>query len=193
MILDGQCLPHDAPQGMHALAARLGELAGPAGPGALPGEAAALAAFSRETFPGSPSPVTPPRLRARLLTAGRARMAAFAAAAAIVLGGTAAAYAGDLPAPVQQFAHRVIGAPPAHHGRLAAHRDGPARGHDGGQSSIARGDGHGAAPGQGHGKARGHVKAKHRPEPGHSGKPGKHGKPSGSGSLPVSQHQNGQH
>jgi len=44
---------------------------------------------------------------------GRVRVAAGTAAATFVLGGAAAAYAGVLPAPVQNFVHQMFGAPPA--------------------------------------------------------------------------------
>lgn len=44
------------------------------------------------------------------------RLGAAAAAVALTAGGAAAAYAGDLPAPVQRLAHAVIGAPPATRG-----------------------------------------------------------------------------
>jgi hypothetical protein len=46
---------------------------------------------------------------------GRVRLAAVLAAVGVVLGGTAAAYAGALPAPVQELAHHVLGAPAARH------------------------------------------------------------------------------
>jgi hypothetical protein len=166
MILDGQPLPNDAPYGVHALAARLAELADPAEPGALPGEAAALAAFSRAHSPGSAAPARrpAPRRRDHLLTAGRARLAAVVAAVAVALGGTAAAYAGDLPRPVQNFAHRLIGAPAS---RSAPSRAGqqPA-GHQGHQpgagtrTGTPAGHGHRAAQ---HRKSRGLARRKHGP------------------------------
>ena len=58
----------------------------------------------------SPAVISSPRLLTLLLTA---KAAAAAAAAAVALGGVAAAaYTSTLPAPAQQFAHSVIGAPP---------------------------------------------------------------------------------
>jgi hypothetical protein len=44
-----------------------------------------------------------------------AKLAAAASVAAVALGGTAAAFTGTLPAPVQKLAHTTIGAPAAHH------------------------------------------------------------------------------
>jgi hypothetical protein len=50
--------------------------------------------------------------------------------AAIPLGGTAAAYTGVLPGPVQDFAHHVIHAPPAHRpGHPRQHPAGDTPGH----------------------------------------------------------------
>ena len=121
MILNGQPLPADAPHGMLALADRLASLGRPAGPGEVPGEAAAMAAFSRAVAGASVSPAgcepaprkpfrrPPPRRRA-------ARPARLAGGLFVVMVGlgSAAAYADVLPGPLQGFAHHVIGAPPAH-------------------------------------------------------------------------------
>ena len=135
MILDRRPLPPDAPAGMHALADNLVGLAALPGGSELPGEAAALAAFLRSgsptntlTLPGLPRE----RHRRRRLAAGRARLSAAIAVLTVVLSGTAAAYAGALPTSVQNFAHRMIDAPPAHHAakhphdglRQRAHHDG---------------------------------------------------------------------
>ena len=133
-ILAGMPLPPSAPREYHVVAEQLAGLATPAGPGALPGETAALAAFSSSVSSGSlPSAAAgaagadltgaaPGGARARsgtrrrgLLTTGRARLAAAVTAVGLVLGTTAAAYAGALPAQVQDFAHRMIGAPAARH------------------------------------------------------------------------------
>jgi hypothetical protein len=119
MVLAGKTLPGDAPQGIVTMADGLANLAAPAGPGELPGEAAALTAFKRSVSPGGLSPgpeAADPRRRRRVLVAGRARLAAALAAVGVVLGGTAAAYAGALPAPIQDLAHHVLGAPAAHRG-----------------------------------------------------------------------------
>jgi hypothetical protein len=120
MILDGQPLPAEAPRGMLTLAERLASLSRPAGPGEVPGEAVAMAAFSRAVAGASVSPAGgepahrklarryPPRWRA-------ARPFQLAGGLLVVIGlGSAAAYADVLPGPVQDFAHHVIGAPAAH-------------------------------------------------------------------------------
>jgi hypothetical protein len=102
---------------MHVLAGKLVGLAASPGGGELPGEAAALAAFVRSGSPASTLTLAggPPGRRRHALTAGRARLSAAAAAVIVGLSGTAAAaYAGVLPAAVQNFAHHVIGAPAAH-------------------------------------------------------------------------------
>jgi hypothetical protein len=95
----------------------------PSGPAA---EASALTAF--RGLAGQGRGHTGPR-RARVSGAGprrsghllRSRLAGIrlavaAAAVALTAGGAAAAYAGALPAPLQRFAHAVIGAPPAARG-----------------------------------------------------------------------------
>lgn len=163
MILDSRPLPPGAAPGMRALAENLVGLAAPPGAGELPGEAAALAAFLRSgssastlTLAGGP----PGRLRRRRLTAGRARLSAAIAVLTVAVSGTAAAYAGVLPASVQDFAHRIIDAPAPHN---AAHH---LRG-----ASQHRADHPGAAPsslptaGSGRpakpGKAKGHVSRHH--------------------------------
>ena len=114
-MLAGQPLPPDAPQGMLVLAQKLADLSGPAKPGELTGEAAALLAFNRVVPPASVSPVSHKRSthRRSRLASGRLRLASALTAAGLVLGGTAAAYAGALPASVQDFAHKMIGAPAA--------------------------------------------------------------------------------
>ncbi|HKD90130.1 MAG TPA: hypothetical protein VKB62_16490, partial [Streptosporangiaceae bacterium] len=175
MILDRRSLPSDAPAGMHALAARLVALAAAPGAGELPGQAAAVAAFAGSVSPastltlaGEPSG----RRRRGLVAFSRARLAAAAAVAAVGLSGTAAAaYAGVLPASVQNFAHHVIDAPAAHH--PAGHGNQPA-GHQPGSASppSAHGSAHPAKPGQhkSH-KTRGQHshRARHRntPKPAH--------------------------
>ncbi len=124
-ILNGRPLPAHAPQGMLALADRLASLGRPAGPGEVPGEAAAMAAFRSSVAGASVSPAggepahrkparrPPPRRRA-------ARPARLAGGLFVVMVGlgSAAAYADVLPGPVQDFAHHVIDAPPAHVSRV---------------------------------------------------------------------------
>lgn len=117
MILDRRPLPPDVPPAMQALADNLVGLAAPPAGGELPGEAAALAAFLRSGSPTSTLTLVgapPERRRGRRLIAGRARLSAAIAVVTVALSGTAAAYAGVLPASVQDFAHRIIDAPVAH-------------------------------------------------------------------------------
>ena len=121
-ILARQPLPPDAPRGLQVVAEQLAGLASPAGPGRLPGEAAAVAAFSRAVSSGGPCPhrgsadrtrrLVLPRRRG-LPATGRARLAAALAVAGLVMGTTAAAYAGALPASMQAIAHHIIDAPAA--------------------------------------------------------------------------------
>ena len=125
MIIARRALPPDAPQEMHDLARMLAALAGPGepgelAPGELAGEAAALAAFVRLASPAGISsaarrPVRRHRRsrRPRRLASSRAGLAAAMVSAAAMLG-VLAAYAGVLPAPVQQFAHDAVAAPPPH-------------------------------------------------------------------------------
>lgn len=153
MIVAGLPLPPAAPQDMIALASGLDELARPAGPGELAGEADALAAYSAMVSPagvsrGRASTVgsaahgrTHARRGSRRPVPVRARLAAAITFGGIVVSGTAAAYAGVLPAPVQELAHRIIGAPPAHEG--SGHQ--PTGSHGGATSGQARGH-HGATP-----------------------------------------------
>ena len=80
----------------------------------LAGEAAALAAYRNRG--GVPRPATRARRRKRrpLFPLLSARAAAVAAAAVLSFSAfAAAAYTRALPAPVQQLAHTIIGAPPA--------------------------------------------------------------------------------
>jgi hypothetical protein len=93
------------------------------------------------------------------------RLAAAGAAIAIMLGSAAAAYAGVLPAPVQNMAHRLIDAPGAHRGgggspqsRTGPTAPGATRGPGG--SSHA----HSLPPGQAKGH-RGHAKKAHPAKP----------------------------
>jgi hypothetical protein len=225
-ILAGLPLPTSAPREYHDVAEQLSDLARPAGPGLLPGETAALTAFSSSVSSGSlssagsraaadrvttgPGGATPAgagpatgrtgqpigagrRRNARrigLLTAGRARIATAVAALGLVLGTTAAAYAGALPAQVQDFAHRIIGAPAAQHParpphpastRQPPHRPVPRPTHPAhqppGQQKAAK-----VPPGQakGHQKHPRPVKPAHSPKPAHTrkpGNPGQHGPP----------------
>jgi hypothetical protein len=118
-------LPADAPQRIRVLAARLTELAVPAGAWPGDGETVAMSAFRRTVSAASAMPLASPqrhRRRRRPLAVSRTGQAAAVATATIAVGGTAAAYARVLRRPVQDFAHRLIHAPPAHHGPV--HRPG---------------------------------------------------------------------
>jgi hypothetical protein len=115
IILNGQSLPPDAPEQVRALAEMLAALSSPAGPGELAGKEEARSAFARAIPPAGVSPVARPARRSQsLLTVPRStRLAAALVAAAVGLGGTAAAYAGVLPSPIQDLAHHTIHAPAA--------------------------------------------------------------------------------
>src|SRR5712692_7704724 len=86
MIFDRHPLPPGAPTEMHDLERRLAALAGPAEPGELAGEAAALAAFARLASPVGISPAARHRL-SRRPARGRLALAAALVAAAAGLGG----------------------------------------------------------------------------------------------------------
>jgi hypothetical protein len=161
MILDRRPLPPSAPPGILALADKLVGLAAPPGAGELPGEAAALAAFLRSGSLASTLVLAgePPRQpRGRRFLAGRVRLSAAVAVVTVCLSGTAAAaYAGALPASVQNLAHSVIDAPAARH---AAHHGHDAPGQRGGHPGVMRSSP--PAPGSGHPAKPGKEKA-HRP------------------------------
>jgi hypothetical protein len=112
-LLTGDLVTDEACAGLQPAAALLAALNAAPQDGELAGHARALAEFRRRG--GMPvharrSARRRPRLLTALLTA---KAAAAAGAAAIALGGgvAAAAYTSTLPAPAQQFAHSVIGAP----------------------------------------------------------------------------------
>jgi hypothetical protein len=101
----------------------LGALRTEPSPGELAGEARALAEFRRRA--GTPVARHRARRAARRTSRLSTKAAAGAAAGAVLLGGAAtAAFAGVLPAPIQQFAHDIIGAP----GAPPASQPGPASG-----------------------------------------------------------------
>jgi hypothetical protein len=111
-LLAGTKLPPGSAPELRPLADALAELRGQPAIDELAGEAETLAAF-RSQF-GAPRmahrpPARTPPPRRRLLPV----KAAAAGATILSLAGIAtAAYAGELPAPVQRFAHDVLGAPP---------------------------------------------------------------------------------
>ena len=137
MILERRPLPPGAPPEIHGLARMLAAVAGPAEPGDLPGQAAALAAFTRLKSPPGTSPAALRSARRSLSerpARGRLPLAVALAAAAAGLGSTAAAYAGVLPSPIQHFAHVAIGAPPPAHDvapRMLTITSSPVPGHSG--------------------------------------------------------------
>jgi hypothetical protein len=113
----------DVPPGLRPAADVLAALSAEPGPGELAGEARALAEFRRRA--GAPAPRQRAHGTAGLSSRLSTKVAAGAAAAAVVLGGAAtAAFADMLPAPIQRFAHDVIGAPDA----PSAPDPGPAQG-----------------------------------------------------------------
>ena len=57
MIVARRPIPPGAPPEIHGLARMFAAVAGPAEPGDLPGQAAALAAFTRLTSPPAPRPL----------------------------------------------------------------------------------------------------------------------------------------
>jgi hypothetical protein len=128
-LLTGDLITDEACAGLQPAAALLAALNAAPQDGELAGHARALAEFRHRG--GRPVHARrSARRRSRLLTVLlTAKAAAAAAAAAVALGGVAAAaYTSTLPAPVQQFAHSVIGAPspqPSH--RPGTPRATPAR------------------------------------------------------------------
>jgi hypothetical protein len=162
MIMAGQRLPPDAPRQIRLLAHRLTDLGRPAGPGELPGQAAAMSAFRQAASLDSTKSLAPPRRRRPRLMAGRTRLAAIFATAAVAVGGTAAAYADVLPGPVQEFAHRLIDAPPESRASHSPSGNQSPGKHPGGASSrSAANRKHQHVPG---GIAKGHPKRKLPPQ-----------------------------
>ncbi|HWM97690.1 MAG TPA: hypothetical protein VNO54_11580 [Streptosporangiaceae bacterium] len=112
-LLTGDLVTDEACAGLQPAASLLAALNAAPQDGELAGHARVLAEFRHRG--GRPvharrSARRRPRLLTALLTA-RAAAAAAAAAAAVLGGVAAAAYTSTLPAPAQQFAHSVIGAP----------------------------------------------------------------------------------
>jgi hypothetical protein len=132
MLLTGQPLPPDVPRQARMTADALASLGDPERPGALTGEAAARSAFARSAgSPATDSTTTRPSgrraARPRRSVRVRPRLAAVLAAA-VMLGGTvAAAYAGVLPAPIQDVAHLAVGAPAPNHVAPRSHPSSHAR------------------------------------------------------------------
>ena len=120
-LLTGDLVTDEACAGLQPAAALLAALNAAPQDGELAGHARALAEFRHRG--GRPvharrSARRRPRLLTSLLTAA-------AAATAAALGGVAAAaYTGTLPAPAQQFAHSMIGAPSPSPSASPSHRPG---------------------------------------------------------------------
>jgi hypothetical protein len=109
-LLTGDLTTDEACAGLQPAAALLAALNAAPHDGELAGHARVLAEFRRRGLPVYARRSA--RRRRRSLTSLTAKAAAAAAAAATALGGVAAAaYTGALPAPAQQFAHGMIGAP----------------------------------------------------------------------------------
>jgi len=93
-----------------ALSSVLAAAAAPPAEHELANEAAAVAGFVREQ--NTYRPDTAARRPSMLATLLSTKLAAAAAAGAVTFGGVAAAaYAGALPDPIQDFAHHMVGAP----------------------------------------------------------------------------------
>jgi hypothetical protein len=114
-LLDGEFATERASRDVDALADLLSAAAGPPCDRELSGQTAALAAFAREWDVGDQRHCAAATgRRSMLATLLSTKLAAAAAAGAIGFGGlAAAAYAGALPEPIQDFAHQTVGAPSA--------------------------------------------------------------------------------
>jgi len=113
-LLTRDLVTDEACAGLQPAAALLAALNAAPQDGELAGHARALAEFRRRGLAVDTRRSARRRRRSLTsLTSLTAKAAAAAAVAAVALGGAAAAaYTGTLPAPAQQFAHGVIGAPP---------------------------------------------------------------------------------
>jgi hypothetical protein len=154
----------------------LTDLSGPAEPGELTLEVVVLATFRSRARPAAdatPAPAADPSWRR--LAPHSPWLAAGLAAAAIVAGGTAAAYTGALPAQLQNLAHQTIDAPSAHRSASrppdggTQHQPG---GRPAGAASPARVS-HSATPGSAHA----HRQPARRAHPSRPAHPG-HARPS---------------
>jgi len=159
-LANGQPLPADATEQARVVAMVLASLAGPADPSELAGEAAARFAFASS---GLQAATQCPSRRSRpswLPVRLRVGLTAGLLAAAIGVGGAAAAYAGVLPGPIQKLAHYLIHAPsprPAP-GQQQQH---PADHRPGARPLPGK---HGAAVGKGNAH---HRRKAHHPRPHH--------------------------
>jgi hypothetical protein len=122
-LLTGDLVTDEACAGLQPAAALLAALNAAPQDGELAGHARALAEFRHRG--GMPVHARrSARRRLRLLTSLLTAKAAAAAVAAALGGVAAAAYTSTLPAPAQQFAHSVIGAPSPSPSASPGHRPG---------------------------------------------------------------------
>ena len=114
-LLDGDFATERTTPEVAALADLLSAAACPPSDRELAGQMAAIAAFARERdMGGHRHNAAVASRRSMLATPLRTKLAATVAAGAIGFGGlAAAAYAGALPEPIQDFAHQTVGAPSA--------------------------------------------------------------------------------
>lgn len=167
-LLNRDAFP-DLPAELQRVRALLEAAAGPARLDELAGLGAALAAHDR-MLADAESEVP----RRRPIVIGIA-----AAVAAVLFGGVGAAYAGALPATIQDFAHRTIGAPPADE-RGVGNPAGP------GSGDPANGQIGPAAPGNGTGSGNPGAVV-----PGATASPGAPGAPSTGGGTTTAPGQDG--
>jgi hypothetical protein len=125
-LLAGHLRAEDTAEGLRPAAEAIAALNAAAAGSELAAEASARAVFRAAGQPGQPvRSRRSSRGRRPLVTALRSARLAVAAAAAVTLGGTAAAaYAGALPAAAQKVAHDILGAP-AHRGAYPARPSAP--------------------------------------------------------------------
>jgi hypothetical protein len=135
-LLAGTDLPPDTGAGLRPVADVLAALRAPAGGGELVGEVVAMAEFRHRFGMQAPAHRRSRRRGPALITSlVSAKAAVVAAIAAVGVGAaaTTAAFAGALPDPLQQFAHRAFGAPAGHQGKAPA-------GHPAGSATPVRPD-----------------------------------------------------
>lgn len=104
-LLAGRPLPGQDPAGLQPVADVLAALRAPAAPAELTGQASALAEFRAQPHRSGSQRSRSRRARRTF----RPRPVLALAAALVVAGLTAGGYEGDLPAPVQQWAHHTFG------------------------------------------------------------------------------------
>jgi hypothetical protein len=114
-LLDGEGLPSETGAGLQTVAGLLAALTASPGRGQMVGEASARAEFRATVGASRPIHRSRPRRPHLITSLLNAKLAAAGVAAAVTLGGVAAAaYTGQLPGSVQNLAHTTIGAPRSH-------------------------------------------------------------------------------